>query len=263
MASRAAEEEAKVRAARRSAFFKSAPKITKRGFSSDWARLQLFVAETETTEEEATRWLPHVLEDSLFLLYEEAKKRLKIATLEDAKKLLSSLVGVERRTFDDFSRRKWLEGSETVSEYACVLSNLASQLSIPEGMVCSQFLSGLPEGIADEIRVRQDEDNPSIQHMVTVTEKLLKCRPKVNAVLQLQGANEELQAQLKKLTEEVAALRHSPPNGKNRNCYKCGKSGHVAANCRQGKCYSCGGVGHRSAHCSKNGFRPVERPARY
>lgn len=38
-----------------------------------------------------------------------------------------------------------------------------------------------------------------------------------------------------------------------RNCYKCGRTGHIASFCRQQKCYSCGMMGHISPNCSKKG----------
>ena len=49
-------------------FLKNAPKITRRGFHADWVLLEWYVDECGIVEEDAVRWLLHLLEDGLFLL---------------------------------------------------------------------------------------------------------------------------------------------------------------------------------------------------
>jgi hypothetical protein len=153
MASRAG-----LKSSTREQFLKNAPRISKRGFCTDWSRYEWYVEDSNCTDADATKWLPHLLDDDLFTLFQESKTRLNISSLDEAKQLLSNVVGIQKATCLNFSNRKWKEGCETLSEFMLDLQNLAAQLSIPEGMIRAQFLLGIPANLSHEIEIRVDDD---------------------------------------------------------------------------------------------------------
>ena len=74
------------------------------------------------------KWLPLILEESLFLLYKQTADREKVKTLDGAWNLIARLVGVNRITHGEFSARRWAEGKETLQAYAAELENMAAGL---------------------------------------------------------------------------------------------------------------------------------------
>jgi len=210
------------------------------------------------------------------------------------KYLLEQIVGRNEVTFEEFYRRRWQRGEETVHAYLLVLKNWAAQLGLPPGLVKTQFLSGMPAEVGKDLLIYDDE-GISCERLASIVEKIIKRDSYVMAVQDTAARSatsssqdrteappmsekpfyQGLQRAVEFLTEEVAALRtsnsslagatyaRSNGNVPRGPCTKCGRRGHWAKDCRGGTCHSCGQTGHWSKTCPKNSTGPVFRPAEF
>ena len=227
-----------------------APRISTANFASDWRRLEYFREVNELPEKEVLCQLPFLLEDQLFVPYINSCQRLKLASVAEAEKLLLSLAGVRKNSYSDFMARVWKRGQETLTQFMCTLQNIAAILDLPSGLVKSQFLNGIPEEVAREIKIL-DSLETSCDAICQMAERVLQFKPK--ASIDIAANDNSVLETIKVLQEEINALKLS--SQARVVCFNCRKEGHVARNCRNKrpiKCYTCGKTGHTKAQCPKN-----------
>ena len=248
-----------------SGWIKAAPRICRRSFISDWERFKLFIKVNRVPQEEASEGIPLLLEDNLFLIYQQAAARTQVVTLEAAEKILKSLIGAANVTCISFTNRKWSEGRETIQMFLCELQNMVSVLKLPPDMVKAQFVSGLSDDVVRSISLF-DGDNVTCEQLAALAEKIVSQErhgtkdhlaiASEKSVLTIEGS---LGEQLRELKLEVAALKESREMEKRNpmRCFKCNGMGHMARDCKLVICHACGERGHVKYNCPKNVYRPA------
>jgi hypothetical protein len=243
-------------------------KIHRASLVEDWERFLLVVEKLQLEESEAVSWLPLLLEDSLLRIFKQATQSQHVQKFNEAKQILMELVGLEKTNYDDFSTRRYKIGEETLRSFFYDLQGMSITLNIPEGMVKSQFLNGLPQEVASKVRPFINADS-KIEDIVAVAEKVNKEVVTLAAIRSADnttGSN-HLEDSIRVLSEEVAALKTKWNNNRERNgskiCFRCNREGHTARQCRVSQCHSCNKFGHISKNCTKNFNGPVLRPAKF
>ena len=128
--------------------------INRATFLQDWNKFHYFVKQRNIAESEAISQLPFILHHDLlgvFLPLLTTQPDL-VDTLEKAKTVLMGIAGCQNFSFDSFSSRVLCIGEETVFNFMWDLQNMAKALDLPEGIVKSQFLNGLPKHVSAELR---------------------------------------------------------------------------------------------------------------
>lgn len=246
-------------------WLKNAPKLCRRTLDVDWRRLSFYVKEQAIPEREIVRKLPLLMDNDLFVIYEDAQLQEEVKTFVEAKELLNKIVGIQTVSHSDYAKRKWREGQETVNAYMISMMSMAAVLKIPEGQVKHHFINTMPLSLRRDLQLF-DNEKINCKQLADFAEKLILCAP---AELPLMAIRKEeineidfLKTEVKSLCNEIAELKKN--QNKETQCFKCGKMGHWARDCRQPlTCFCCGGRGHIQRHCPKNGFRPATRPARF
>lgn len=103
-----------------------------------------------------------LIDESLFQSYNRAHEHDPPKSLKEAKKLLSTIVGVKKVTDEEFLNRIWKQGEEILTVFALHVQTMAQQLELPSHMVKSQFLREQPQDLSrkyDSLRLR---NQPSI-----------------------------------------------------------------------------------------------------
>jgi Zinc knuckle len=266
--------------------WKSAPRLFRRTFSTDWLRLKHYIFLCEIAEDEAVKWLPNLLEDELFSLYLETAEREGVKTLDAAKSVLDQFIGTKSVSFEDFTSRKWKTGEETVSAFMGGLQNMGRALQLPDGMIKSQFLAGIPRDAAKSLRAGFLEEE-SCAKLTSAAERIIgDSFDRVESVSESTEL-EDLKKTVQKLNEEVAAMswkngqpaQATVPTEPASQCFRCHGYGHMARECPSGggfrggrsqyggnrggrdrgsfpgdrRCYACGAGGHIARSCPQGG----------
>lgn len=210
-------------------WWKDAPKLFRDTFQLDWCTLIHFVTQLSIPEKDIVGWIPYLLERTLANTFIRTCDREGEVSLARAKEILDGLVGtVAPFKCSDFFSRKW-RTPETLMQFMLDLKNMAIQLNLPNEAVKCQFLNGIPENLATELRREDIDDALTCDVIVKKAEQLLKFpRTPSSGTLSLIKDNQTI-----KLEEEIAALRTSLDQLKIRSlrCFKCGKVGHLMKNC--------------------------------
>lgn len=236
--------------------WKLAPKITKVNLEVSLEKYTYFQKDQKVSEGEALNHLPYLLEDSLFLYYNAALKSRPPSSLDEAKAILREIVGEEDTSVYDFFQRKWKLEDETLSSFAFTLQALATRCEVSESVLKAKFVDGLPSDLANKLRLEDLSGCITFKDLVKKAKISLKKKqpPSVCTVACLTEVIEEQKLEIKRLGEEVMALKSS--------------SSRIRTNVRRDnngsfRCYRCHEWGHISANCPKNVKRPVYGPARY
>jgi hypothetical protein len=239
---------------------KLAPRINRSTFTADWQLFTYFVQESAVDLSVIIRHVPFLLDSDLRSTYlaEYERHKSDFTSLDRVKETLQAIAGTTSISCDDFRYRVWQMDTETVTAFMFGLQDMASKLRLPDDMVRSQFLSGLPNELSLEIR-GLNVSVLSCAELAATAERLLKKGKPVVGLNAIQSSPAE--SELSALAKEVAALKlQIQRTGK---CYRCGKAGHFARSCgnsssssgtesRIVRCFRCGKPNHISKYCPKN-----------
>ena len=182
---------------------------------------------------------------------------------------------------EKLSRRRLREG-ESIDELARDVEKLLDQASpgLPEELRESELrfnlINALPEKVSFQLKLQ-----PKRSYVETIARGkelfLIYSRAETEEhVNQVQTKDDQrlqrLEETMQLMTEQLTAIsvQRANPSITSR-CFKCGKRGHFARNCRtriqQVQCFNCGGQGHIAQNCWKRqgndqGGTPTRRAGR-
>ena len=170
---------------------------------------------------------------------------------------------------EQLTHRRLREGIESLDELARDIETLLDRSSpglpaeIRDSELRFHLMSALPEKVALQLKLL-----PKGTYAQTIAKAreviLIYQRADTNTthpVSHMKEAEEssrldKMEETLKVMTEQLAALSVNKASPRTRRCFKCGKVGHIANNCRSRSeltCYNCGKRGHSYQHCWSQG----------
>ena len=164
--------------------------------------------------------------------------------------------------------RRFREGCESIDELARDLERMLDKSSpglpaeIREAELRFHLMNSLPEKVSFQLKVSPKgtyaETISKAREILLIYSRADKHHPISQIqpepkVLQ-QDRLDRMEESLKQMTEQLAAL--GTHRDDTRRCFRCGKGGHVAKNCRSKNgitCYNCGRRGHFARNCQNQG----------
>jgi len=199
-------------------------------------------------EDKLATVIPLRLTGEALLIYKSMPDKKK----NDAKEIKAQLQKVfgldSMKAYRLFSQRK-LQNDETVYSFAADLERLASCAWIGQKTVALAFVAGLPDEVSSEIEILGKRNSFNLEELI-----------------------EEAQIRINKIRNRYGGLMAAAlgENKKGIKCYKCGKNGHVAYNCKEKGCekndkrrvcFKCSKPGHIAKFCNMQGNEYGEEAA--
>ena len=168
---------------------------------------------------------------------------------------------------EQLTRRRFREGGESIDELARDIEKLLDRSSpgLPAEVRDSELrfylMSALPEKVALQLKLLPKgtyaETIAKAREVILIYQRAELTQP-VSHVKEVRELSrlDKMEDTLKEMTEQLAAMRVNQAQPRTRHCFKCGKPGHIASNCRSRReltCYNCGRRGHVFQNCWSQG----------
>ena len=168
---------------------------------------------------------------------------------------------------EQLTRRRFREGGESIDELARDIEKLLDRSSpglpaeIRDSELRFYLMSALPEKVALQLKLLPKgtyaETIAKAREVILIYQRAELTQP-VSHVKEVQESSrlDKMEDTLKVMTEQLAAIRVNQASPRTKHCFKCGKPGHIASNCRsrsEPTCYNCGRRGHVLQNCWSQG----------
>ena len=168
---------------------------------------------------------------------------------------------------EQLTRRRYREGGERIDELARDIEKLLDRSSpglpaeVRDSELRFHLMSALPEKVALQLKllpkgtyaqtIAKAREVILIYHRAEVTHPVSQVKE-----VQEPSRLDKMEETLRVMTEQLAATRVNRANPGTKHCFRCGKPGHIASNCRsrsEPTCYNCGRKGHVFQNCWSQG----------
>ena len=213
--------------------------------------------------EKKAKKLPTLLEGEALAAWTELTEDEKKDFDAAKARLIKKLSPLEFVTLEQFQKRAIFPG-ESVGMYLYELKRLLRQ-AMPElsedasrQLLIHQFLNGLPAPVSRQLRAVGNTTN--LEQLVERAKVLMVVDDNSREVAAVQLETSELpklKTQIQELTAQVAALTTQKSTKKPIQCFYCKQADHIQRYCpnrvRERQCYNCGKLGHIAANCWQSG----------
>ena len=221
--------------------------------------------------------LPCYLKDTALLVWQNQSTTAKDNYVESKKNIINKLKPDESMEQLFFSKKQ--KSSESVIEFGLGLEKLAKRIfpgQNKEKELVNVYWKGLlpsvrkltltasPTKLKDAIEIAKRAEQFYKEQDKLTQKAQEKESPKVNSVESRRNTRPS-RSSSRDRSGSGGRRQHSPVKGN--ACYRCGKEGHIARNCRdrsptprRTECFKCGKRGHVAKNCrSKNSYTPALR----
>lgn len=240
------------------------------GDARSWfKRFEICAAANEWGDVKKLRRVPTLLRGRAWAVYDalsdeqtESYENVKKAILER----LCPDTDEDRLSAREALSRRRLRDQESVDELARDVEILLDKASpglpadIKEGELHYHFTTALPEKISFQLKILPKQTYSQTiakareLRLIFNRQEEQKSRAEVNSVAK-EDRLEKLEEAVTQVSEQLAALSSRRQNRD--KCFKCGRPGHIARNCRSVpqdiRCFLCGGRGHVARRCRHQG----------